>query len=63
VIVYPVAHGSRLALVVPLLLILAVYLSLSLAIAHTKVPWCDEGWFTNPAYNLALMASRWSAAR
>lgn len=54
VIVPPVAHGSRLALVVPLLLILAVYLSLSLAIAHTKVPWCDEGWFANPAYNLAM---------
>ena len=24
-----------------------------MAIALTKAPWCDEGWFANPAYNLA----------
>ncbi len=23
-------------------------------IARTKAPWCDEGWFANPAYNLAF---------
>ena len=29
-------------------------LSLSLLLAYTKAPWCDEGWFVNPAYDLAL---------
>lgn len=38
----------------PLLLSCVVYLSLSLSLALTKAPWCDEGWFANPAYNLAV---------
>jgi hypothetical protein len=39
---------------VPLLVTVAVFLTLSLWLAHTKAPWCDEGWFANPAYNLAF---------
>src|ERR1700734_4329217 len=38
----------------PLLLAIVIYLVLSLWLAHTKAPWCDEGWFANPAYNLAF---------
>jgi hypothetical protein len=35
-------------------LAVVVYLVLALWLAHTKAPWCDEGWFANPAYNLAI---------
>jgi hypothetical protein len=38
----------------PLLLAVFVYLALALSLAHTKTPWCDEGWFANPAFNLAF---------
>jgi hypothetical protein len=31
-----------------------VFLLLTTALARTKAPWCDEGWFANPAYNLAF---------
>ena len=48
------ANSSRSALTGSLLVILAVYITLAFAIARTKVPWCDEGWFANPAYNLAM---------
>jgi hypothetical protein len=34
-------------------LILAVYLVLGLSTAVTRAPWTDEGWFGNPAWNLA----------
>ncbi len=34
-------------------LIVLVYLGLGLTNVVTRVPWCDEGWFGNPAYNLA----------
>lgn len=37
-----------------LFLALFVYLVLALSLAYTKAPWCDEGWFANPAYNLAF---------
>ncbi|HSR08636.1 MAG TPA: glycosyltransferase family 39 protein [Bryobacteraceae bacterium] len=40
--------------IAPLLAAVAIYLTLALWIAHTKAPWCDEGWFANPAYNLAF---------
>jgi 4-amino-4-deoxy-L-arabinose transferase-like glycosyltransferase len=30
-----------------------VYLVFAFGVARTKAPWCDEGWFANPAYNLA----------
>lgn len=33
---------------------MVVYLLLALWLANTKAPWCDEGWFANPAYNLAF---------
>lgn len=38
----------------PLIFAVAVYSILALWIAHTKAPWQDEGWFANPAYNLAF---------
>lgn len=38
----------------PLGLAIVVFLSLSLSLAYTKAPWCDEGWFVNPAYDLAF---------
>ena len=41
-------------LVAPLLAAVTIYLTLALLLAHTKAPWCDEGWFANPAYNLAF---------
>jgi 4-amino-4-deoxy-L-arabinose transferase-like glycosyltransferase len=34
-------------------LIVLVYLGLGLANVFTRAPWCDEGWFGSPAYNLA----------
>ena len=34
-------------------LIVLVYLGLGLTNVVTRAPWCDEGWFGNPAYNLA----------
>jgi hypothetical protein len=34
-------------------LILAVYLGLGLTNLVARAPWCDEGWFASPAYNLA----------
>ena len=34
-------------------LIVLVYLGLGLTNVLTRVPWCDEAWFGNPAYNLA----------
>ncbi len=46
--------GSRWWWSAPLLLAIVIYLVLSLWLAHTKAPWCDEGWFANPAYNLAF---------
>ena len=33
---------------------IVVFLTLATALARTKAPWCDEGWFANPAYNLAF---------
>jgi 4-amino-4-deoxy-L-arabinose transferase-like glycosyltransferase len=33
---------------------IATYLALAAGIAWTKAPWCDEGWFACPAYNLAF---------
>jgi hypothetical protein len=46
--------GHRWSWTVPLALAIVIFLILSLWLAHTKAPWCDEGWFANPAYNLAL---------
>ncbi len=33
---------------------IVVFLLQAFWIARTKAPWCDEGWFANPAYNLAF---------
>lgn len=33
---------------------MTLYVALACAIAATKLPWCDEGWYANPAYNLAF---------
>lgn len=38
----------------PLAAAVSIYLILALCLAYTKAPWCDEGWFANPAYNLAF---------
>jgi 4-amino-4-deoxy-L-arabinose transferase-like glycosyltransferase len=38
----------------PLVLAVLIYLVLAVWLARTKAPWCDEGWFANPAYNLAF---------
>jgi len=46
--------GNRWWWAAPLLLAILIYLVLALWLAHTKAPWCDEGWFANPAYNLAF---------
>src|SRR5581483_4596079 len=35
-------------------LAIVLFLSLACALAYTKAPWCDEGWWVNPAYNLAF---------
>jgi hypothetical protein len=40
--------------VTPLLAAIGIYLVFALWLADTKAPWCDEGWFANPAYNLAF---------
>jgi len=33
---------------------LVVFLVLACSLAYTKAPWCDEGWWVNPAYDLAF---------
>ena len=35
-------------------LVLTLFLILTIVTAVTKAPWCDEGWFASPAYNLAF---------
>lgn len=40
--------------IVPLGAAVLVYLVLALWLAYTKAPWCDEAWFVNPAFNLAV---------
>lgn len=45
---------SRRWWVLPLAAALLIYLALALALARTKAPWCDEGQYTNSAYNLAF---------
>ncbi len=42
----------------PVLLLLA----LGVAIAAVKSPWCDEGWFTGPAHQMAFHASNGTPA-
>jgi len=39
---------------VPLAAAILIFASLATALAMTKAPWCDEGWFANPSYNLAF---------
>jgi hypothetical protein len=39
---------------IPLAAAIIVFLLFATALARTKAPWCDEGWFGNPAYNLAF---------
>jgi hypothetical protein len=34
--------------------VLALFLVLAFGTAVTKAPWCDEGWFASPAFNLAF---------
>ena len=34
--------------------ILAAFLAATIWTTQTKAPWCDEGWFASPAYNLAF---------
>ena len=49
--------GNRFPLRFPKMALTAsvlLYLILATAIARTKAPLCDEGWFANPAYNLAF---------
>lgn len=53
-VVQPAKTGSRWWWAAPVLLAVVIYLVLALWLAHTKAPWCDEGWFANPAYNLAF---------
>lgn len=51
------ADRNRFRLRYPLMVLVAsvvLYLILATSIARTKAPWCDEGWFANPAYNLAF---------
>ncbi len=40
-----------------LAIVVAVYLTLAVGQALTKNPWCDEGWFANPAFNLITRGS------
>jgi len=50
----PAKAANRWWWALPLLLAIIIYLVLSLWLASTKAPWCDEAWFVNPAYNLAF---------
>jgi hypothetical protein len=38
----------------PLAGAILLFVCLATALAMTKAPWCDEGWFANPSYNLAF---------
>ena len=37
--------------------VVIIYLALALGLASAKSPWHDEGWFANPALNLAITGS------
>ncbi len=39
---------------IPLAAAIFIFIGLAIALAMTKAPWCDEGWFANPSYNLAF---------
>jgi hypothetical protein len=39
---------------IPLAAAVLIFVGLATALAMTKAPWCDEGWFANPSYNLAF---------
>jgi hypothetical protein len=45
----PVEPGFRLLVAV----VVAGFFALAISTALTKAPWCDEGWFASPAWNLA----------
>ena len=49
-----IATRGKLWLLSPLVAAIAIFVVLATALALTKAPWCDEGWFANPAYNLAF---------
>src|ERR1700688_2200538 len=34
--------------------VVVVFLALAIVTAVTKAPWCDEGWFASPGWNLAF---------
>jgi riboflavin transporter FmnP len=40
--------------VLPLAAAILIFVGLATSLAMTKAPWCDEGWFGNPSYNLAF---------
>ncbi len=48
------ANRGTLRLLGPLAVAIAIFVGLATSLAFTKAPWCDEGWFANPAYNLAF---------
>jgi hypothetical protein len=50
----PAGTGSRWWWAAPLIGSVIVYLVLSLLLAHTKAPWCDEGQYANSSYDLAF---------
>src|SRR5580704_4832474 len=53
----PIAKGprrSRGLLIAASAVTLACFLIAAISLAKAKIPWCDEGWFANPAYNLAF---------
>lgn len=41
-------------LIVAIVAMLVIFLVTAISLAQAKIPWCDEGWFANPAYNLAF---------
>jgi hypothetical protein len=50
----PPARRSRWLLIAAFGAILAVFAVSAILLAQSKIPWSDEGWFANPAYNLAF---------
>ena len=50
----PARPADAWRLLTPFVVALAIFVILATSLALTKAPWCDEGWFANPAYNLAF---------
>ena len=50
----PASSVATSRLFISLAAAILIFIGLAIALARAKAPWCDEGWFANPSYNLAF---------